>query len=193
MDRRAVAIDAARATNYNKHMTDNGTDVRVDDFLCMEHAEPKKKILAGDGALYVVLLIAVIGVILLGNAVSQRWDLPRLPVQLVLYAILIVLGWLVYRYRLLAFRYVLTSRILSVDRVVGRKIKAETAVRLSDIESIRPCGEAVEGRRQALYTGRRRDALAVGVCEHGKRRTLYISPSEEFAGKLIKQWKSSLK
>lgn len=166
----------------------------MDDYICMDRAEPKKRFLSSGGALYAALLLAVIGVIMLANALSRYWNWPRAIVQISLYALLLALAWLVYRFRLVSFRYVLTSRALSVDRVVGRKIRHEASLRLADIRSIRPVSEETgEGKRLPLYTGRRRDALALAASENGQRRTLLVSPSEEFTEKLIAQWKSQRK
>lgn len=166
-------------------------DSRVEDFVCMDKAEPGKRFLSNSGSLYAALLIAVIGVITLTNALSARWDWPRAPVQIALYALLIILAFAVYRFRLTSFRYVLCTRTLRVDRVVGNKVKADIRVRLSDVAAIRPYAEeAGDGKKLSLYTGRRRDALALMICENGRRRTLIISPSEEFRGKLCAEWKS---
>lgn len=164
---------------------------RIEDYICMDRAEPQKGFLSSGGALYAALLLAVIGAIMLSNALSARWNWPRAIVQITLYVLLLILAWLVYRYRLLTFRYVLTTRTLSIDRLVGGKIKHDLSLRLSDIESIRPCAEdRGSGKRLSLYTGKARDALALRICENGTRRTLIVSPSEEFRGKLIEQWKS---
>lgn len=166
-------------------------DDRVDNYICMCRTEPKRRFLASDGALYVALLLAVIAVIMLTNALSMRYDWPRAIVQISLYALLLTGGYLVYRYRLLAFRYTLTAHMLSVERIVGQKTRHEMRLHLRDIESIRPCREdEPEGRLSALYTGRRRDAWTLRLRMDGARRTVIISPSEEFTGKLLEQWKS---
>lgn len=184
-------IDAARAGNYNEEMEERTHNEAVDDYVCMYRAEPQKRFLSSGGALYAALLLGVIGAIMLTNALSARWHWPRAPVQITLYALLLALAGLVYRYRLTAFRYVLTKRALTIDRVVGSKVTGDIRVRLSDVAAIRPYAEGPgEGRLVMLYTGRRRDALALCLSENGQRRTLLISPSEEFKGKLIEQWKN---
>lgn len=188
-------IDAVKNVHYNEIMETMDAGERVENLIGTDRAEPKKRVLMTDGALYVVLLVAVIGMIVAGNAVSALLELPRILVQIVLYAILLTIGYLVYRYRLLAFRYVLTERMLYVERVVGQKTRSEAQAHLSDIESIRPFSEETEGagKRLGLYTGARKDALALCVRENGVRRTLLISPSAEFAGKLTEQWKKQRK
>ena len=175
-------------------METNEAQERIETLICTDMAEPKKRILTSDGALYVVLLIAVIGIIVAGNALSAWLDLPRLIVQIVLYAVLLVIGYLVYRYRLLAFRYVLTERMLYVERAVGRKRKNEEQTHLSSIELLRPYSEAdAAGKLLKLYTGRQSDALMLRTREGGLLRTILISPSEEFRSKLTELWKNQRK
>jgi hypothetical protein len=167
----------------------------VENLVCSEKVMPKRRFLRSDGALYVVLLICVFAIILTGNALSAAWDLPRFYVQVTLYAILICIGYVVYRKCLLAFRYALTDRMLCVDRLVGKKEKFDECVHLSDITSIRPMGAETSdpGKYRALYTGSRKQAMAVTACTAGRKTTLLISPSEEFAGKLMEQWKIARK
>ncbi|MEG1524306.1 MAG: hypothetical protein RRZ24_00490 [Clostridia bacterium] len=166
-------------------------EVYVEDFICSEKIAPKRKFIRSDGALYAVLLIAVIGIIVAGNTLSVVWMLPRFYVQLTLYIILLGMGYLVYRFCLVIYGYTLTNRMLVVDRIIGKKVRSDENVHLSDIVSIRPLEKADGelGKCRALYLGRRREALAVTVCTRGRRYTILISPSEAFAGKLIKQWK----
>ena len=172
-------------------------NTRVENLVAMEKAAPKRRILRSDGALYVVLLIAVVGVIVAGHAISARWDLPRLYVQLTLYALLLAIGYLVYRHCLIVFRYTLTDRMFTVDRIVGRKQSNDVSVHLCDISSIRPWtaaqGTGETGKLRSLYNGRRADTLCVAVPIGGKRNRILISASEEFAGKLMAQWKTARK
>lgn len=169
---------------------------RVQNLVFMERAEPRRRFIRSDGALYVLLLIFVFGVILSGNYVSARYEVPRFFVQLTLYALLLGLGYWLYRTQLVAFRYTVTDRMLSVTRLVGKKERADAHIRLSDIVSIRPFAEldaAKAGKLQRVYVGRRADALAVTYAAGGARSTLLLSPSEENTRKLIAAWKSSLK
>ncbi len=167
---------------------------RIENLVCMEKSEPKRRFVRSDGALYVLLLMAVIGIIVAGNALSDRWQLPRLFVQLSLYAILLAIGWLVYRYCLVSFRYTLTQRMFRVERIVGRKERAEENVHLSDIAWIRLAADPACDIRRArrVYTGKRKNTLAVGI-RAAKQYTLLISPSDELKEKLIRQWKIARK
>ena len=167
----------------------------VENHVMIEKAVPKRRIVRSDGALYVLMLVLVIGVIAAGNALNARLGLPPLFVQLVLYVILLAAGYFVYRHCLIAFRYALTNRMLSVDRIIGKKIRGDENIHLSDIVAIRPFSEIAgdAGKLRALYVNRKRDALAVTVFAGGKRYTLLMSPSEEFTGKLLAQWKTARK
>ena len=169
---------------------------RVENLVFLERAEPKRRFVRSDGALYVLLLIFVLGVILLGNRLAERLDWPRFYVQISLYVLLLAAGYWIYRTQLTAFRYMVTDRMLTVTRLVGKKERADAHVHLSDIKSIKPyaqLSEADEGKRLRLYTGRRADSVAVTVAEGGTKRILLLSLTGENRGKLIAAWKSSLK
>ena len=162
----------------------------VETYLASDTAAPKRSFLRSDGALYVVLLAAVIGIIMLGNFLSALWELPRFYVQLTLYALLIALGYAVYRCCLVSFRYVLTDRMLSVSRVVGKKVRPEANLHLSDIVSIRPLSPDTETeKRIVLSPVGKGDRIAVTCSVAGTRRTLILAPSEAFYDALIAQWR----
>lgn len=166
----------------------------MEDHICMEKAEPRRRFIRSDGVLYVLLLAAVVVIIMAGYRLSAAWNLPRALVQLTLYALLVGLGYLVYRKCLLTFRYTLTDRMLRVDQLVGKKEKPCEAVHLSDIVSVKADGAGEEtGKLRSLYQGSRKEALAVTVQERTRRITLLISPSEGFRKKFIEQWKTARK
>ena len=165
--------------------------VKVERFVAMEVSAPKRRFVRSDAALYVLMLVAVLGVITAANALSARFNWPRLIVQVTLYVVLLALGYVVYRKFLMAYRYTLTERMLSVDRIVGKKERSESSVHLSDITAIRPYAErrGEAGKLRSLFMGKRADTLAVTVVAAGSRETLLLSPSADFCGKLIAQWK----
>lgn len=183
-------VDVLVLVHYNEIME----HYVVEDYICSEKAVPKRRILRSDVSLYVALLVAAIGIIMAGNALSVQLNLPRFFVELTLYAILFIMGYLVYRYCLTVYCYTLTSRMLGIDRMVGKKIRADEYVHLSDIISIHPVEEAGElGKCRALYTGKKSNAMAVTVSAAGRRYTILMSPSDDFAGKLVQQWKTERK
>lgn len=174
----------------------NGMEERIENHIFMERAEPKRRFVRSDGALYVLLLICVFGVILLGNWLGAKYDLARFYVQISMYVLLLAAGYWVYRTQLVAFRYALTDRMLNVTRLVGRKERAEAHLHLSDITSVKPYAEAEKanlGKLRRLYAGTGQDLTAIVCREGGKTQTLLISLSKENLGKLIAAWKKSLK
>ena len=60
--------------------------------ICMENAAPKPRIIRSAGALYVILLLLVVGVIAAANALNERLSIPRGYVQIALYAVLLFAG-----------------------------------------------------------------------------------------------------
>ncbi len=187
----SALIDVLGYGTYNIYMENSV----LQNHIMGEKAEPARRIIRSDGALYALLLLFTLGVIFLANAVSVLWNLPRLFVQLTLYLILFGLGYFVYRRYLVCFYYMLTDRMFTVDRIVGKKRRSDESVHLSDIVSIRPFRDAPGdlGKLRKLYVNNKRDTLALTVVAAGKRFTLLISPSQEFAGKLIEQWKTARK
>lgn len=187
----SALVDVLQGGLYNETVE----EYVVENHVLMEKVTPTRQFVRSDGALYVLLIFLVLGIIMAGNALSVLWNLPRLFVQLTLYVILIGIGYFVYRKCLIGFRYSLTDRMLGIDRIVGKKSRPEAGVHLSDIVAIRPFGEVAEetGKVHGLYVNRKRDALAVIVSVGGKRQTLLINPSEEFTGKLMAQWKIARK
>ena len=164
----------------------------INQELYSETSEPQRRIIRSDVLLYVLVLLFVVALIFLVSAFIVVFQLPELISQLTLFAFLWLFGWRLYRVRLISYRYTLTERMLSVDRVVGRRIKLELAVHLADITGIRPCAELPAdegGKRERLYLGKKADTTAVTYRVGGVPSTLLLSMSEEMRGKLIAQWK----
>ena len=181
-------IDVLQLGIYNKHMENSV----VQNHVMGEKVEPARRFIRSDGALYALLLLLTLGVITAANALNALWALPRLAVQLTLYLILFGLGYFVYRRYLVCFYYTLTDRMFSVDRIVGKKRRGDESVHLADVVAIRPYPQAQGdlGKLRKLYVDNKGKTLALTVVAAGKRFTLLISPSQEFAGKLIAQWKT---
>ena len=169
-------------------------DGRVETLLHMERAEPKRRILASGGALYAVLLASVILAIVVGNDISGRFLVPRAYVQPALYAVLLLAGYVFYRFRLLSYRYTLTDRTLGVDRILGGRERAKVRVALSDIGEIRPLSDrtgAPPVRPASFYRGKRREALYILYRRDGVLGAILLSPSDTLKGKLLEQWKNA--
>lgn len=184
-------IDVLPRGHYNVRMEES----QVHSFIGMEVVEPKRGPIRSAGALYAVLLLLVVGVIVAGNALSANWSVPRVFVQVTLYVLLLVIGWYVYRYFLTAFRYTLTDRVFSVERVVGKRERADVGVHLADIVKIVPAVrlDGTEGKRKNLSARPKKDSVAVVIRARAGSRVFIVSPSEEFLEKLTTQWKLARK
>ncbi len=167
----------------------------VQNYIMTEKALQKRRRIRSDGALYALLLLCVFTVIFLGNLACAAWDWPYVAVQVPLYVLLAAGGYLLYRYCLTEFSYVLTDRMLTVDRVIGRKTKPDVQIHLCDIRAIYPYEKAaaMDGKIFALYTGKRKDTVAVIYDTHmkQKRGILLLSISKAFQQKLVEQWKKA--
>lgn len=180
-------IDDRRACFYNKDM-----EKPINEELYTETVEPAKRIIRSDVLLYVVVVAVVFAAILLVSALIVLLQLPELVSQLVLFAALLAFGWRLYRVRLLSYRYTLTARMLSVDRIVGRKQRPELAVHLADITHIRPFSALPDGeggKRERLYLGSKASTTAITYRVAGSPATLLLSLSDGMRKKLIEQWK----
>jgi len=184
-------IDVFAAGHYNVRME----ETQVHSFIGMEVVEPKRGPIRSAGTLYAVLLLLVVGVIVAGNALSANWSVPRVFVQITLYALLLAIGWYVYRYFLTAFRYTLTDRVFAVERVVGKKERADVGMHLADIVKIVPAEQldGTEGKRKNLSARPKKDSVAVVIRARPGNRVFIVSPSEEFLEKLTAQWKIARK
>jgi hypothetical protein len=167
----------------------------VHSLIATETVEPKRRPIRSLGALYVVMLLLVVGVIAAGNALSAHWNVPRIYIQLTMYAILLALGWYAYRFYLTSFCYTLTDRLFAIERVVGKKQRADECIRLGDITRIQPFDrENTDGAKVKNLSARAKaDSLAVTVRDAKGTRILLVSPGDEFAEQLAVQWKSERK
>ena len=183
----AALIDDCAVKFYNRVM-----EKPINQELYSETSEPPRSIIRSDLLLYVLVLLLVVLLIFVVSALIVVFELPELLSQLTLFAFLWAFGWRLYRVRLISYRYTLTERMLSVERIVGRRVKPELAVHLADITGIRPCsalsGEE-GGKRERLYLGKKADATAVTYRVSGVPYTMLLSMSEEMRTKLIAQWK----
>ncbi|MEN6339093.1 MAG: hypothetical protein ABFD03_03090 [Clostridiaceae bacterium] len=165
-------------------------DVHI--LICMENAAPKPRVIRSAGALYVILLLLVVGVIAAANALNERLNIPRGYVQIALYAALLLAGWYVYRFRLTAFRYTLTDRVFAIDRIVGQREWAEECAELINIMDITAASN-LSGRSSARKNCSilpARKSSAIFIQDGTERRVLIVSPSEEFLEKLTMQWQT---
>lgn len=179
-------IDVLPGGHYNDFME----ELRVQRYIRTDQADSKRRWIHSEGALAALLLCGALGVIVAGNALSVRLDVPRAYLQLPLYAALALLGWAAYRRCLTSFRYTLTDCELIVERVVGWRVRPGECAALSEIERIVPFAKLdrpVGGLRK-LSARRKRDSLAIVMYAERRARVLLISPGEEFIEELMAQW-----
>lgn len=165
----------------------------VQNYIYYDEIEPKKRIIRNDVIFFVVLLLAVLGSMFLASFLQAYFGWSMVIVQLSLYAILAVLIILLYRYRLLSYGYLLTERMFSVSKIVGKKIRPDQSMHLSDIRRI--CGynelKGDEGKKYSTFHGKREDTTALCCRVNGTSYVLLISPTEEMKEKLLDQWKKA--
>lgn len=172
-------------------------ETNVQTLICMENSAPKPRVIRSAGALYVVLLLLAIGSIAAANALEERLQIPREYSQIAFYALLLGAGWYIYRFQLTAFRYTLTDRFFSIDRLTGRNEREEERLPLSDIIDI---GMIIPERRFRVRLGAIRNrsflpkkrSTAIRYRDNGEERILLVSTSVEMLEKLTAQWKNAV-
>ena len=157
-----------------------------------ENSASKRHFLKNDVAFYLILLFLVFGIITFGNYMLKRFNAPRLYIQLGLYAILFAVAVFVYRRYLVEYRYILTDRMMSIDQVVGKKIRNAELLHLSDILSITEGEWGQRGARRLASYGRDR-YLSLIVKNAGKKYEVLISPTSFLEEKLLETWKTAKK
>lgn len=131
-----------------------------------------------------LLLFFAFAGILITYRLADRYDLLRLPMQAVLYSALAVTGYLLYRHRLMEFRYTLTEDRFLVERIVGKK----TTVLLdlgTDVPFV--LRQAKRGDRcteGAAFHGKKSKAVCLEFQHEGRIRRICISPSEPLYDRL---------
>jgi len=164
--------------------------------LYSEVCQPERRIIRSDLLLYVLVVIGAMAFIFVTTFIIALLELPALIAQLTQFAILLVCGWRLYRTRLISYRYTLTARMFSIDRVTGKRIKPDMSVHLSDITSVRQYGQLASdegGKRENLYLGRKEYTTAVTYRVAGTQRTMLLSMTDEMRKQLVAQWKIARK
>ena len=165
----------------------------VQNYIYYDEIEPAKRIIRSDVVYYVLLLLAVLGSMFLSSLLQAYFGWSMTIVQICLFVILAVLIILIYKYRLLSCGYLLTERMFSVSKIVGRKIRPDQSVHLSDIRKICAFSDLKgdEGKKYGLFHGKREKTTALCCRVNGTAFVLLISPTEEMMEKLLDQWKKA--
>lgn len=167
----------------------------VYDVIATEVAAPQKKYIRSEGGLYAILVLGALAVIVLGNRLQARLDLPPVLVQGALYGLLAALGYWVLRYKLTGFRYTLTDRAFFVTRLTGKSERLVAEIPLDAIEFAGPYDGA---KLKALgcplgpnvRTGELEETTMLLYREEGALRCLCLSAGETLKGKLTEPWKN---
>lgn len=182
-----VFIDDCAHAFYNKRMETNQTTI-----LYTEVAEPRRAVIKSDVVLWLVVVLGLFLLVFIGSFFSVALGVADGIVQLVTYFLLLGESYLLYRMRLISYRYALTERMLSVARILGRKERAEASLHLSDIARIRSGAELSRGQGGKwvrLYHGKRSETVALTYNIAGEERTMFLSLSDSMRKKLVEQWK----
>lgn len=165
----------------------------VQRLIATETVEPVKRLNRSSGAAYIACIALIIGAIALANLFESRWQIPRYFVQPPLYALLVVVGMLVYRRHYVAFRYTLTDQTLAIERLAGDSQKAMTAVLLSDIDEISEGNTARFGLFTVnAFVFRTNPCVTVRAVDGRQKETIVLSPGEAFLEQLTAQWQASI-
>ena len=165
-------------------------------FRLTELCEPPKERIKSDVALYAVVAAGALVLVTMVSYVFIKLEWNILFAEALLVLLFIVITLTLYRKRLVSYRYTLTDRMLSVDRVVGKKVTPEVSVHLSSISYIKPFPEVpVTDRRnmEQFYHGKREEARGISYRMAGMMHTLLISMSEDFRAELVQKWKAAKK
>ena len=161
-----------------------------------ELAQPKHRFIRSDGGLYVLMLIGIFFVVGFATPIANAIGMVPAVLHWILYFVLIVLGVVIYRTRLTSWRYSLTSEGFYVDRVSGKREKAEIEIPLKRIEFIGPFDRArleKEGRKPGpnVRWGKFEDSLMILYTEDKLKKAVCITPSQALRDKLEEPWKTN--
>lgn len=161
-----------------------------------ELVAPPKRFIRTDGGLYALMLAGILFVVGFANPLALAVGMAPAVMHWSLYIILIVTGVLIYRFRLTSWRYSLTSEGFYVDRVSGKREKAEVEIPLKKIEFIGSYDKErlkKEGRGQGpnVRCGKVEDSLMILYTEGSVKKAVCITPSETLRNKLEEPWKTS--
>lgn len=165
-----------------------------EQILHTEDIAPSKKFIKSDFLFFVIVAVLVIAVIVIASAVQVLFQISRIFAQIVLYVFLCLFAVWLYKKRLVSFRYKLTERMLSVERVIGNRVRPDYQIHLSDIVRIgsyeKLSGEKPDKEYKAFH-GKKEAAMAL-LYKNGKTTDmLLISPSQEMQEIILKQWKKA--
>lgn len=151
----------------------------------IEEQKPKRVLIKNDVVLFIVIAI---GAILFGTLAAYACMVTGIPYiwfSLATYALFGVLAVWLYRSALVTFRYTLSSRMLTVERVIGKKVRPEAQAHLSDIiKTAGYRGKAADGKAQKAGHGKPEEMLLVVWSVGRHTEQMLIGVSKEFEKEL---------
>ena len=159
--------------------------------VAMETIAPKRRITRSAGAIYIALILLIIGCMSAGNLLDEKFFIPRYVTQPILYAMITTTGYFVYRRNYLRYRYTLTTKTLAIEQIGGNEEKTLAAIDLSNIRLIQhhTLKQRSNLRTVYAYLLPRKNITWVLANEDGKETRYAISASEEFLDQLNEQWR----
>ena len=158
--------------------------------IAMETIAPKRKVTRSAGAIYIILIVLIIGCMSAGNLLYDLLGIPRYVTQPILYAGIAFAGYFIYRRNYLRYRYTLTDDMLALEQIGGSEERTIAAIDLAHINNIHQNKLKQKNAGKAVYANLppRKNITWVLVSEDGKETRYAISASDEFIGKLNEQW-----
>ena len=159
--------------------------------VAMETIAPKRRITRSAGAIYIVLILLIIGCMSAGNLLYEQLAIPRYVAQPILYAIIAVVGYFVYRRNYLRYRYTLTTKTLAIEQIGGSEEKTLAAIDLVYLLDIQQNPQKRKNNVKTVfaYLPPVERITWVLANEDGEETRYAISASEEFLDQLKEQWR----
>ena len=182
-------IDVLPFAYYNIHMDESN----VVDLLAMETAVPKRRIVRSPGAIYIALILLIIGSMSLGNLLYDRLSISRYITQPILYAIFMACGYILYKRNYICFRYTLTNEELAIERI-GNTEKTIAVISICDILVIQKTNskERLAGRTVYAALPTVKNTIQLQARIDRKEICYIIGPSEAFMQQLETAWEKAM-
>jgi hypothetical protein len=171
-------IDVLKFAYYNIHMDENA----MVNLLAIETVKPKRRMIRSSGAVYLALLVLMIGCISVGNLLYASVQIPRFITQPILYALIAICGVILYRWHFICFRYTLTDEQFAIEQVGGNREKIIAVMMICDIRNIATHDEAknLSGKKVDSSLPPKQNATWICATVDGVETAYRISASEAF-------------
>ncbi|HML67455.1 MAG TPA: hypothetical protein PKA81_03595 [Clostridia bacterium] len=161
----------------------------VVNLLAIETAVPKRRIVRSVGAVYLALIVLMIGCISIGNLLYANRQIPRHVTQPILYAVIAISGAFLYRWHFLCFRYTLTDEQFAIEQIGGSREKTIAVMMISEIHGIVKQTERdnVHGKKVDASVLPSKNTIWICATLGGTEMAYRISASDAFLERLMQQ------